>query len=213
MMVREVQTAAAPEIDRREQVLAAAKTLFTTKGYETTTMADVAKQASVSVGTLYHYFESKRDLLVHLAMEKGREIVQRLFSPEILALPPEEVARPMIEACFQACSDDPESVRLLQLYLDPASETERWAQVDNQIVANLAPFLQVGMDQGIFNPMPAEMVARLLVGMVDAAMHDCFVLENGARQEEYKAGLVTVIERTLLRPERLVERRRQSATW
>ena len=37
--------------------------MFTTDGYEATTMAKVAQRAGVAVGTVYLYFQNKNDLL------------------------------------------------------------------------------------------------------------------------------------------------------
>jgi AcrR family transcriptional regulator len=179
-------------------VIVAACELFTTQGYESTTMADVARRAEVSVGTLYHYFESKRDLLLALAMEEGREMIPALFGPEIQALPFEQRAAAMIDAVFRHCDEHKQQVGLLRLHLDPETEVARWAKFSNQFIDALTPFFQDGMDRGVFNPMPAEMAARLMFGLVDSAIHQCFVLEGGARQEEYKSGLVTIIERTLI---------------
>ena len=43
----------------RQQFINAAKTLFVRKGYDDTTMIDIAEEAGLSRRTLYSYFESK----------------------------------------------------------------------------------------------------------------------------------------------------------
>lgn len=45
----------------REQILKAAMDLFFTKGYHATSIEDIAKQAQISKGLLYHYFKGKCD--------------------------------------------------------------------------------------------------------------------------------------------------------
>lgn len=60
---------------RREQILDAAYQVFASKGYATTTIADVAQSLKLGHGTIYRYFDNKLDLfmavvariLVHLA--------------------------------------------------------------------------------------------------------------------------------------------------
>lgn len=47
---------------RREELLAAARDTFATKGFHGTTMADVARAADLSYGVAYWYFDSKDDL-------------------------------------------------------------------------------------------------------------------------------------------------------
>jgi len=47
-------------------VLLAAQGLFARRGYEGTSIGDVARQAQVGVGTVYHHFADKRELLINL---------------------------------------------------------------------------------------------------------------------------------------------------
>lgn len=53
--------------DRTAEILAAARAVITEKGYEKTMLSDIARRAGVVDGTLYRYFENKRDLLVKVA--------------------------------------------------------------------------------------------------------------------------------------------------
>lgn len=53
--------------DRTADILAAARAVITEKGYEKTLIADIARRAGVVDGTIYRYFDNKRDLLVKVA--------------------------------------------------------------------------------------------------------------------------------------------------
>ncbi|KPQ21651.1 MAG: transcriptional regulator, TetR family [Rhodobacteraceae bacterium HLUCCA24] len=53
-----------PEI--RENILKAAAQLFANQGYATTTIEDLSRACTTSRGALYHYFESKEDILFHI---------------------------------------------------------------------------------------------------------------------------------------------------
>lgn len=56
-----------PKAERtRERIFAAALSQFSEKGYERTTMRDVAKAADASLGLAYRYFASKEDLVLEL---------------------------------------------------------------------------------------------------------------------------------------------------
>lgn len=54
----------------REQIMSAAETLFSEKGFETTTIEDISKASGYSRRTIYAYYESKDDILHHI-IEKG----------------------------------------------------------------------------------------------------------------------------------------------
>lgn len=51
---------------RRQEILYTALDLFVKKGYAATKITDIAKEASMSVGLLFHYFESKEKLYEEL---------------------------------------------------------------------------------------------------------------------------------------------------
>ena len=59
-------------------VLDAAQHLFGRRGYQQTTMEEVAKEAGVSVGTLYNMFEDKERLYAQVALRIGQATLQRL---------------------------------------------------------------------------------------------------------------------------------------
>ncbi|MFQ5806983.1 MAG: TetR/AcrR family transcriptional regulator [Phycisphaerae bacterium] len=63
---------------RRREILGAAQTLFEQKGYEATTMAEIAQASSLAVGTLYKFFKDKRDLYQTLVAETVQDFERHL---------------------------------------------------------------------------------------------------------------------------------------
>ena len=61
---------------RKAQILDAAATVFSQKGYENATTKEIADMADVSEGTLYNYFQNKQQLLIGVA---------HLYADEVLA--------------------------------------------------------------------------------------------------------------------------------
>lgn len=53
---------------RRQQLIVAAKRVFTKNDFNRVTMEDIAKEAEVSPGTIYLYFKSKDELFVSLSL-------------------------------------------------------------------------------------------------------------------------------------------------
>lgn len=53
--------------DRTADILAAARQAIAVKGYENVLLSDIARQAGIVEGTIYRYFQNKRDLLVKVA--------------------------------------------------------------------------------------------------------------------------------------------------
>lgn len=75
----------------RGRILKASRRLFSTKGYEQTTMEDVAQRAEVSKATLYNYFISKESLLLGIAEAELDDIRQLIH--EDLAKEPSAVKK------------------------------------------------------------------------------------------------------------------------
>ncbi len=73
-------TAGAARRDRREDILKASLHLFAKKGFHGTSMRDIARQADITEGLIYHYFASKRDLFTAIIEEYS-------FLPLLRALP------------------------------------------------------------------------------------------------------------------------------
>ncbi|MFD0035789.1 TetR/AcrR family transcriptional regulator [Streptomyces sp. NPDC127172] len=70
---------------QRREILSAAARVFARKGYETTTMVDIAKEMGVSKGILYYQFRSKQELIVATRRQASGSAADRL--EEIVARP------------------------------------------------------------------------------------------------------------------------------
>lgn len=69
--------------ERREEILKYATHVFSKKGYSATKIGDVAKEASLSPGLIYHYFDSKEDMFIAVvsqSVEIANNIVDDLKS-------------------------------------------------------------------------------------------------------------------------------------
>jgi TetR/AcrR family fatty acid metabolism transcriptional regulator len=62
--------AKAPPLDKRRQILDAAIRVFARQGFHSTRVSDIADEAGVAYGLVYHYFESKDQVLNELFSER-----------------------------------------------------------------------------------------------------------------------------------------------
>ena len=119
--------------ERRDQILRAAGEIFTRKGFEASTIPEIAKLAGVAAGTIYLYYPSKRDLFIakvlHQAFvavdEKGTEAAAAtsvIMAPSSALIPDKTliIDRPFIFV-IRNLSRGPESGQILFLgrVLDP----------------------------------------------------------------------------------------------
>ena len=83
-------------IDSRQEILRTAARLFQQRGYDATSMNDVAAALKLSKGGLYHHFQSKDEILFEI-MDHAMEITQqRVLAPVRGIANPEERLRMLI---------------------------------------------------------------------------------------------------------------------
>ena len=87
---------ARPCVDSRQEILRTAARLFQQRGYDATSMNDVAAALKLSKGGLYHHFQSKDEILYEI-MNHAMEITQeRVLNPVRGIADPEERLRALI---------------------------------------------------------------------------------------------------------------------
>ena len=91
-----------PKGDKRERtratLLEAARSLIREKGYEQTTLEEIAERAGMTTGAIYGNFKNRNDLFIALGQTYWRPIVPKVKTPASFA----EIMRAMAEATIRA---------------------------------------------------------------------------------------------------------------
>ena len=106
-MVTEVQR------EKRRQILRAAITVFARSGYHTSRVSDVAKEAGVAYGLVYHYFGSKEDLLETIFRRTWSRMLEAVEEVEREGAPAREQLAAVARIVLGAWPVDPDLVRVL----------------------------------------------------------------------------------------------------
>ncbi|MGH9231226.1 MAG: TetR/AcrR family transcriptional regulator [Acidimicrobiales bacterium] len=113
-MVRRAVSDGAKE-QRRDEILAAAKATFAAKGYHATTIADVARAAGISYGSIYWYFDSK-EALFHALMDSQEQALRAYIDDAVVGVSSrggEAPFRRSVRATFEFFEADRDVVKLL----------------------------------------------------------------------------------------------------
>jgi AcrR family transcriptional regulator len=186
--------------DKRQAILHAARELFASQGYDDTTIAEIARAAGVAVGTVYLYFENKHDILVDVCLMLNSDITQVLQSPTILALPVRQVPRAVIEAVFRSSRENKRFMSYYQVDAQSPDETRRLRAAKQQIADALDRYFQWLVAQGQVPPFDTAAYGELFNDLVSATLQQCFVFEQGEREEFYREGVIELIERIFFGP-------------
>ena len=107
---------------RRQQIIVAAKRVFSERGFSKTTMEDIAREAELSPGTLYLYFKNKDELYASLSLRILQYMNIRLedVKKEKDSDPAQKIAS-IKEALFDVYQFDP--MILINMFHLQSSET------------------------------------------------------------------------------------------
>lgn len=166
----------------RARILKASRQLFSTRGFEQTTMDDVAARAEVSKATLYNYFTSKDSLLMGIAEAALEEICQ-LIADE---LKDEPDAVQKLRRVMQTFVLD--SVRYLALcrkiaYLNSFVESDLY-QTRLEMLRLLGTLVAQAQAQGTLRAdVPAQSIVDLLMGLYFTTQFQWPQLAQYSREE------------------------------
>ena len=89
--------------------------VFARKGYHASRVGDIAEEAGVAHGLLYHYFQSKEEVLLTVFRETWRALIATIRSVEEAGDQPREQLRKVAEILLRSWRRDPDLVRVLVL--------------------------------------------------------------------------------------------------
>ena len=102
----------APE-EKRRLILQAAVRVFARKGFHDSRVGDIAEEAGVAHGLLYHYFDSKDELLETIFHDTWAELLVAMREVEESAAPAREQLRGVAAILLRSWRRDPDLVRVL----------------------------------------------------------------------------------------------------
>lgn len=107
---------------RRQQIIVAAKRVFSDRGFSKATMEDIAREAELSPGTLYLYFKNKDELYASLSLRILQYLIIRLEHVNANAeLGPGGKVDALIDAMFDVYDFDPHII--INMFHLQSSET------------------------------------------------------------------------------------------
>jgi AcrR family transcriptional regulator len=92
--------------ETRAALIAKARELFATVGFQATSLDDIARGAGLTKGALYHHFDDKEDLFRIVCEEVAAESHQRLIALSGAGRDPWERLRIGCEAFLDSCAED-----------------------------------------------------------------------------------------------------------
>ena len=197
---------------RRRRIQRAARTVFAEKGYAKTSIEQIAREASLSVGAIYLYFRSKEDLYVSLLEETldlfDTELRQIRGRSEVAA--PERL-RQAWSFLTQWAATDVEASRVLRLIAQPNIRAQLSDEVVEsigkgltQVREHLTGIVQEGSQAGVYHRTPQQAVDvfwSLFIGVLEASDARANLDMPGATYAELSQAAFSAIDAAVRAPE------------
>jgi AcrR family transcriptional regulator len=149
--------------DRREDILKASLHLFATKGFHGTSMRDIAREADLTEGLIYHYFAGKRDLFRAIIEEYSFLPVLRQL-PELAGqLDLRSLLLVLARGFFDVLHQNTELARLLlqEVQIFPEEKEAFFSDAVGQSIRELADILDARMNDKARGQVDPQVAARL----------------------------------------------------
>ena len=157
---------------RRGAILSAATALFSQKGFQATTVAEIAEAANLSVGTLYKFFKDKESLY-HSLLEDTLKQFDETCGRALRETEGDEIAK-IVAYITTGTHLFFEQLPIIRVYYaETAAAFVFSVPADNhdaftpywQMMDSLQETIQSGIDRGLFVDLPAGALARALEGV------------------------------------------------
>jgi TetR/AcrR family transcriptional regulator, fatty acid metabolism regulator protein len=105
--------AEAPPIDKRRNILDAAVRVFARQGFHSTRVSDIADEAGVAYGLVYHYFSSKDEVLNELFTERWSLLLAAIEEADASAGSPRSKLAAVASFIVDSYRHDPELMKVI----------------------------------------------------------------------------------------------------
>ena len=113
----------APAVDKRRLILDAAVRVFAHQGFHTCRVSDIADEAGVAYGLVYHYFQSKDEVLDTLFRERWDLMLAAIDEIDSQALPAREKLYSIASFIVDSYRHDPDLMKVIIVEVTRAANT------------------------------------------------------------------------------------------
>ena len=189
---------AASQGEKRRQILDAAVRAFARKGYHACRVGEIAEEAGVAYGLVYHYFGSKEELLETIFRETWTQMLSRVQEVREEGGPASEQVRKVTALLLRTWRRNPDLVRVLvhEVTRSPEQLPRQIDEISHAYEA-LEGIIAHGQETGEFrDDFDAQLAATIFYGALEEVLTGWVMgqLPDGdediARAEQVVTGLI-----------------------
>jgi TetR/AcrR family fatty acid metabolism transcriptional regulator len=180
--------------EKRRLILDAAVRVFARKGFHTSRVGDIAEEAGVAHGLLYHYFASKDEVLETIFRENWSVLMERIHAIEESGEPARDQLRHVAAVLVRTWLHGPDVVRVLMREIARTPEVQHRIGELVQPIRVIQRIVERGQREGDFRPdLDPRLASVVFYGGIDELLTGWVLGQLPDAEED-----VALAERTLV---------------
>ena len=181
--------------DKRRLILEAAVRVFARKGYHTCRVGDIAEEAGVAHGLLYHYFRSKDEVLECIFKETWSDIIAAAQMVEETDEPARDRLSGIAKILLRAWRRDPDLVRVVVREIVRSPDLQKRMPEINESFDAIERIVARGQEDGEFRAdVDARLVSFVFYGALEEILTGWVLGTLPEGEDELAAAERTVVE-------------------
>ncbi len=186
-------------VDKRRLILDAAVRVFARQGFHTCRVSDIADEAGVAYGLVYHYFQSKDQVLDTLFLQRWDVLLEAIRETDALDIPAREKLEAIAGFIIESYRHDPDLMKVIIIEVTRAANTFGAAHLGKitEAYGLIRGVVEKAQRDGEFSTrIPAEFAAMTFYGAIEQVLTGWIfgTLDQGDEAyERAKAHLVETI--------------------
>ncbi|HEX8086516.1 MAG TPA: TetR/AcrR family transcriptional regulator [Solirubrobacteraceae bacterium] len=186
-------------VDKRRLILDAAVRVFARQGFHTARVSDIADEAGVAYGLVYHYFGSKDEVLDTLFLERWNLLLEAIREVDGRDVPQREKLLAITSFIVDSYRHDPDVMKVIIVEVTRAANTFGRKHLDKirEAYALIADIVEKGQSDGAFRDgITPNFAAMAFYGAIEQVLTGWilgFLPEGEPEFEEAKAFVVETI--------------------
>ena len=160
-------------VDKRRVILDAAVRVFARQGFHTCRVSDIADEAGVAYGLVYHYFSSKEEILDTLFLERWDVMLVAIDEADASQSSPREKLYAIAAFIIDSYRHDPELMKVIVVEVTRAANTFglRHLRKIREAYGKIAAIVSRAQAEGIFrSEVTPEFAAQAFYGSVEQVL-------------------------------------------
>jgi TetR/AcrR family transcriptional repressor of multidrug resistance operon len=154
---------------KRTAILNSTLQLVKEHGFHGAPMSQIAKQASVAAGTIYHYFDSKETLIVELYIYTKDKLAEAIIAGDLESKTYKERFFQYMINQYNFYINNESALIFLEQYINSPFAKNFPDKDSNLFTEKVIPFFQYGIDNGYFKNIDSRLLGPTIRGTLVAA--------------------------------------------